>query len=137
MGTLRLLLRISAIEDVSGSRYDGAEHDAVGGIVEHLQRLLNTRQGSVLIAPDYGIPDFSELLHSYPESIKDMERALRLAICKYEPRLSGTRVKFIPDDEDPLNIHFEIVAKLSIRKDAPSIHLESVVDSDGRINIRR
>ncbi len=137
MGVQRLLVRLGAMEDNPDSRSLDSEYETVATITEHLQKLLNTRQGSALIAPDYGIPDFTELMHSYPESVKDMERALKSAINKYEPRLKGVKVKFIPDEDDPLNLRFEIHARLATRKDAPPVFFESVVDADGKISIRR
>ncbi len=137
MSVQRLLLRLSSMEDNPESRSLYNEQDVIAGITEHLQKLLNTRQGSALIATDYGMPDFIELMHSYPESVKDMERALKSAIGKYEPRLKGVKVRFIPDEDDPLNLKFEIVARLVDRKNTPSIFFESIVDADGKVSIRR
>ncbi len=137
MSIQRLLVRLRAMEDDPERRSSDRDQDIISGITEHLQKLLNTRQGSALIAPDYGIPDFTELLHSYPESVRDMERALKSAISKYEPRLKGVRVRFIPDEDDPLNLRFEIMARLANLRDAPSVFFESIVDADGKVSIRR
>ncbi len=138
MRVQRLLERLKTIEKNPGNRFLDNESDMANGIIEHLQKLLNTRQGSALIAEDYGIPDFTELLHSYPESIREMERALRSAIRKYEPRLERIKVRFLPDENDPLNIRFEILAKLAgAGRESPAVFFESVVDADGRIRIRR
>ena len=35
-------------------------------ILEHVQALLNTRQGSSQLDPAYGIPDITDVLHSLP-----------------------------------------------------------------------
>jgi len=137
MSVQRLLLRIKTLEANPHGRFIETDHDIIAAITEHLQRLLNTRQQSALIADEYGIPDFTELLHTYPDSIRDMERALKAAIEKYEPRLRSVRVKFVPHDDDPLSVRFEIIARLVNRKGMPSVFFESIVDADGKVKIRR
>ncbi len=134
----RLLERLRLLEENPELARRGHidERLAINGVIAHLEKLLNTRQGNVQIAPDYGIPDFGELLHTYPESIKEMERALKQAIRKYEPRLKSVRVKFVPNEDNPLDLSFEIKARLALDDDAAPVFIESIVDSDGKITIR-
>lgn len=59
----RLLERIGNLErDPADIRKTNISR-AIGSVIEHLQRLLNTRQGNVPTAEDYGIPDLS----NFPE----------------------------------------------------------------------
>ncbi len=134
----RLLERLRLLEQdpALARRSTSDERLAINGVIAHLEKLLNTRQGNALIAPDYGIPDFGELLHTYPESIKEMERALKQAIQKYEPRLKGVRVKFVPNEDNPLDLSFEIKAKLALDRETAPVFIESIVDSDGKISLR-
>jgi type VI secretion system protein len=104
-------------------------------ILYHLQRILNTRRGNVPIAEDYGIPDFTELLYSYPESVRDIEKSIRQTIQKYEPRLKAVRVNFIPPEEDVLSLRFQIIAQLATDLDKVPVLFETVVDSDGKIKV--
>ncbi len=137
MKSKRLLLWLKAIEEDPQVRLrDSSSSEIIAGIMEHLQKLLNTRQGSVDIAVDYGLPDLTDLLHSYPESIRDIERELKNTISKFEPRLKAVRVKFIPNEDNPLELHFEINAQLSSKKKGPPIVFESILDPDGRVNIK-
>ena len=76
------------------------------------------------------------MLHSYPESVRDIERALKTAISKYEPRLKNVRVRFMPNEDDPLDLHFEVTARLSGKEKGPPITFESILDSDGRVNLK-
>ena len=46
----------------------------------HLRRMLNSRQGHALVALDYGMPDLSEALRTYPSSISMVEQAVRASI---------------------------------------------------------
>ncbi len=105
-------------------------------VLRHLQRILNTRKGHALIAEDYGIPDYTNLLHADAESVKDLERSIRQTIQKYEPRLQAVRVSLIPPDEDLLSLRFQIVARLTTDRETVPILFESVLESDGRMSIR-
>jgi len=104
-------------------------------VLRHLQRLLNTKAGNVPIAEDYGVPEFTDFLHSYPNSVREMERTLRLVIQKYEPRLKAVRVSFVPQDESALSLSFQITARLST-EEKPQVLFETRVDSEGKIEVR-
>ena len=133
----RLLDRVRRLEK-DPTRSSGQDtRRVVDSILSHLQRILNTRQGSVQIADDFGIPDFTGLLHSIPESLRDIERAIRTVIQKYEPRLRAVRVSFIPNEDDALSLRFQIVARLATGDENNPVIFESMVDSDGKIRIRR
>src|ERR1017187_7815768 len=95
----RLLERLRRWETSPLGRGREDPRKVMDSVVGHLQRLLNTRQGSVQIAPSYGIPDFMHVLQGGPEASLDMESAIRAVIEAYEPRLAGVRVTFIPADD--------------------------------------
>lgn len=88
------------------------------------------------IADDYGIPDFTDFLINYPGSLQGFQRGIRHTIQKYEPRLKSVRVNFIPQDEDPLSLRFQVIAKLATEEYKDPVLFESVVGSDGKISIR-
>ncbi|MBI3871720.1 MAG: type VI secretion system baseplate subunit TssE [candidate division Zixibacteria bacterium] len=81
-------------------------------VLTHVQRMLNCRQGLAPAQPDYGIPDLNEFMFAYPDSIGPMRQAIEQSIEKYEPRLSHVKAEWIADEENPLNIRFEITARL-------------------------
>ena len=105
-------------------------------MLRHLQRVLNTRQGNVPIAGDYGVPDFLDFLQNYPESVQEIEDSIRNAIDKYEPRLSGATVTYLPEEEDTLTLRVQIIAGLAVDGDR-KVLFQSVVDADGRIDIHK
>jgi len=108
----------------------------IDSIVNHLQKMLNTRQGNVPIADDYGVPDFLDFLQSYPDSVHEIESSLKSAIERYEPRLSGTNVTFIPEEDDSLTLRFQITARLATDGER-QVYFETLVDTDGRISVNR
>ncbi len=132
----RLLERIRSFER-DPSRRGRADHGRlVDSVLAHLRHILNTRQGSTLIAPDYGVPDFLDFLQTYPDSVREIERSIRTAIQTYEPRLLGVRVAFIPQEDDVLALRFQITARIA-GEDGGSVHFETVVDTDGKIAVKR
>ncbi len=133
----RLLERIRAWRKEPGRRTRQDSKRAVGSVLGHLQRILNTRQGNVPIGADYGVPDFTDLVQAYPDGVRDFERSIRQTIQKYEPRLKAVRVHFVALTEDVLTIRFQITGRLVIEGHKEPVLFESVVGPDGKINIKR
>ncbi len=131
----RLLERIRSWKREPLRRGREEPRKVIDSVLRHLRRILNTKQGNVLIAEDYGVPDFSDFLNTLPDSIREIEKNIRAAIQKYEPRLTGVRVNFIPQEDDPLSLRFQITARLAM--DAKTqVFLETIVDADGQVEIR-
>jgi len=132
----RLLQRLRIYDKGAGVNYADDPKLVIRSVQEHLQQMLNTRWGSVPIADDFGVPDFTDFMSTYPDSARDLERSLRQTIQKYEPRLRNVRVKFIPQEEGDLAVSFQISARLNLERLKDSVIFESKLDSDGRIKIK-
>jgi type VI secretion system protein len=133
----RLLERLRLMEKEPMRRANPDTGRTVDSVLKHLQRILNTRRGAVPIADDFGIPDFTGLLQSIPDSLREMEHSIRDTIQKFETRLSAVRVTFIPNDEDALSLRFQILARLNAPNQKEPVMFESEVDTDGKIFIKR
>ncbi len=131
----RLLERLRALEKNPNRREGRDNNRLIQSILSHLERILNTRQGSVPIAEDFGVPDFTNLPGaSATESTHDIERSIRGVIQKFEQRLVGVRVNFSPQSEDILSLRFSISGKLAVEEDIPIV-FSTVIGSDGKVNI--
>lgn len=86
--------------------------DEIASIVGNLKALLNTRKGDGVTAPNFGVTDFSDICHSFPEGISVLQRSIRQTILEFEPRLKNVTVRHMRDDETPLILKFEISAQL-------------------------
>lgn len=137
MGETRLLQRLRATEanPLRRSRHD--PNRVVESVLEYLQRILNTRQGNVPLGEDFGVPDFTDIVLSYPDGVQDFEKSIRQAILKYEPRLKGVRVRFVQDENDPLSIRFNITGRLAVEDFKDQVFFESTVNSGGLIEVKR
>ena len=131
----RLIERLRAVEKNPNRREGRDNGRLIRSVLNHMERILNTRQGSVPIAEDYGAPDFTNLPGSSPsESTHDIERSIRQVIQNYEHRLTGVRVHFIPQEDDILSLRFRITGRLAVEEDVP-IAFNTVIGTDGKVNV--
>ena len=132
----RLLERIGNMEKDPERREGNDPVRRINSIMSHLQRVLNTKQGSVPIADDYGIPDFTNLPGTFTTgSSHEMERTIKHVIEKYEPRLTKVRCSFMTREDDVLSLKFEIDARLA-GDDRMPVTFETVIDAGGKINVK-
>ena len=131
----RLLERIHSWNNEPQRRSRGDMRRQIDSILAHLQRILNTKQGSVPISDTYGIPDLTDFMTSYPESVTEIEKSIRQAVAEYEPRLRAVKIVFIPQEEDILCLRFQIIAELNMES-GKKILIETLVDSDGRVSLK-
>jgi type VI secretion system protein len=131
----RLLERIRSWKADPTRRGRADARKQIDSVVRHLKQILNTRQGNVPIAEDYGIPDLTTFMQNYPDSVNEIEKSIRQAIATYEPRLNSVNVIFIYQEDDILCLRFQITAQLSDEK-GKNIRIETIVDSDGKISLK-
>lgn len=132
----RLLERIANWE-VGDKRTNQTQVDIlVRSVMDHLARLLNTRQGSVQIDPLFGVPDFTNLAGGMAAgSTREIEEEIRRMVLKYEPRIKSPKVKLNREETDVLSIRFALEGTLEVdNRDIP-LQISTTVGSNGRVNI--
>jgi len=109
-----LLTRIAhAADPHSLERHTWKDQDLEQAVIMHLSRMLNTRQGSSLTCPDYGLIEVSEMLHDFPDAVGIVQRAIKNSIQQYEPRLKNVQVRQLKTDAmQSMVLEFEITAQL-------------------------
>lgn len=107
--------------------------DTVESIVDHLRSLLNSKIGNAATVPDYGIVDFTDIVHDLPASIIRLQDSIRTTILTYEPRLKNVTVRFVPGS-DPLRLNFEIAARLDDDK-RRIVRFETNLTAGGRVTV--
>ncbi len=108
---------------------------AVRNVLDHLQRLLNSRQGHAAAQMGYGIPDPSEVLHAYNDAISLMAKAIKASIERYEPRLTGVQVRHVANPDDIMMLRYQITGQLAKTKDRVPVVFNTQVDPSGRIKV--
>ena len=132
----RLLERLRAIDQNPDWRGESDPKIAIASVLTHLDKMLNTRQGSTPIATDLGMPDFTSLARSLnADSLPEMEEIITSVITKYEPRLADVKVDFEPQADRPFMIGFKLRAKVRIENREIPVVFETVLNPDGHITV--
>ncbi|MFT5502964.1 MAG: type VI secretion system protein [Gammaproteobacteria bacterium] len=114
---LRLLKRIRNWEEagvVSASDIDLTE--LVESVREDLEKLFNTRRGTVLIDESFGLPDYTHLMNGYsaPDS-DEILRDLNFQVLQYETRLGGINISLNEGRSKTPGLRFDLNAQFSHR----------------------
>ena len=107
----------------------------VESIIEHLRDLLNTRQGEAVTVPDFGVVDFTDLVHNFPDAIQLLQRSIRATILQYEPRLKNVVVQHVRDDEQ-LILKFQISAQVASKSGRGAVRFETQLRAGGHVTVR-
>lgn len=63
-----------------------AEEQVILSVLDNMQRILNTRAGSLKHLPDYGLPDMTTVLQGMPGTAHQLMRVLSDVLLKYGKR---------------------------------------------------
>jgi len=108
----------------------------VRSVIDHLSRLLNTRQGSVQLDPLFGVPDFTNIASGTAAgSTREIEEEIRRMVLKYEPRIKSPRVILDRDLSDVQSIRFALEGMLEVdNRDIP-LQLATTVGANGKVSL--
>lgn len=81
-------------------------------VMSNLNRLFNTRQGSIKHLPEYGLPDIMTIYRDAPRSADELRRAIQKAVRTYEPRLRRVRVEHRETEEYTMRLVFILHAEM-------------------------
>ncbi len=132
----RLLERISSLEDSGGRTSEGDVEVLKDSIIGHLQRILNTRQGSVPIREDFGVPDFTNVAGSIATgSTREIEKSINEVIEKYEPRVKSPRISFKAQQDDVFSMRFELQGDIEVDDRRIPIQFMTAITPEGKVKI--
>ena len=103
---------------------------------DDLEKLLNTRRGTVLIDQDYGLPDFTHLRNSYAApDVEEIERNLVHQVRKYETRLASINLEYQQADKGSSSIKFILNAMFEHKKQDLSFVATVQLNDDSSVNV--
>lgn len=105
-------------------------------VIAHLRQLCATPRGSALLWEDYGLEDATRIFHEYPGSVGEVQRRIKEAFTRYEPRLTNVSVKHIPADGVALVLRFDIEGTLLVAGRPVAVRFTSTLDADSRMELR-
>ena len=124
---------LSRIEARARSASRGRE-DIAQVLAAHLRVLFNTHRGDAATEPAFGLPDFTDLIHSFPNSLPALQASIRDTISKYEPRLKNVGVRYVSEREPP-PLHFEITAQLVQQGERSLFRFRTEVSTGGKVQV--
>lgn len=114
MNKIRLLERLSALEDPRQFAMRSPDRQLRDSIVLHLRQLLNTRAGSVPVDPNYGMPDMSNIAGSFAlGTTESLSEAIVRQVSRYEKRLQGPQVTVEEEKREVITLRFELAGKVA------------------------
>lgn len=136
MSEFRLLERVARWESGTGRHAAAGASLLIDSVIAHLRCILNTRQGSVPLDPQFGVPDFTNLAGGLSAgSVRDIEVAIRQVILRYEPRLGAPQVSLRADPLDPMSLRFDVDGRLEVDGQEIPLQLSTIVGSNGKVSV--
>jgi type VI secretion system protein len=109
----------------------------IESVTSNLQQMLNVREGSVSSLPDYGMPDFNDLVYEFPDAIYQLQVAIRRFLLKYEPRIDDVLVSYVPDATQPLQLRYQVEVNLKHASiESGAFQFETVITGSGQAFVK-
>lgn len=124
-----LLQRIAMGDEGANQSLDVGAEKLKRSVQMHLQNMFNVRQGSVATSLEYGLPDFNDLDISsgYATAVNEIRKAIKLSLERFEPRLTRIKVKHLWDEDNQLELRYEITARMNIQEDSVRVRFETMM----------
>ena len=133
----RLLKRMSKWEQSSVVEHGEVDANTlVDSVRDDLEKLFNTRRGTVLIDENCGLPDFSQMLNGYsaPDAGSILQQ-LHLQAKQYEPRLQALHVKYVEQNRQPGRLQFQITGRLAHQGQDLPFNAFAMLSDDGSVSL--
>jgi type VI secretion system protein len=133
-------MKQALFENLTGHFLDGTPIESVPSatrgilsIMDHLNRLFNTREGSLPHLKDYGLPDISEIYRKMPHGIEELQKAIKRTVEKYEPRLR--KVKVTPRETEPKDFRLVFILSAELSEGGGLVRFQTTFTSMGNSSI--
>ncbi len=132
-----LLERLRRLEKSTVSRGTQDLSLGVRSVMKHLEKMLNTRQGSAPIADDYGMPDMTNFPgEDLTAAADELQEIIKKVIHKYEPRLEKVHILFEPRPGETSLLRFKLEGSTTDdRSGSLPVVLETVITADGAVRV--
>jgi type VI secretion system protein len=101
-------------------------------VLDNVQRILNSRAGTLAHLPDYGLPDMGVILQGLPASAQGLMRTLQETLIKYEPRLAAVSIELLPQVL-PGHLEYALEAQL---KGGGRVTFGTTLAAQGKVVVR-
>jgi len=126
-------------ESLTGAFMDGSPVESISAqnrrilsIMDHLNRMFNTRQGSIPHLIGYGLPDITDIYRKMPDGIDELKSAIKHCVEKYEPRLRRVSVVRLETDAKDFKLVFILSGEMV---KGGMVRFQTTFTSSGRSSI--
>jgi type VI secretion system protein len=112
-------------------RVDEADQHTLS-VLDNLQRILNSRAGTLSHLPDYGLPDMGLILQGLPGTAHDLMRSMGDTLLKYEPRLAAVHIELLAQVQ-PGHLEYALDVQL---KAGQRVTFGTTLAPEGRVLVR-
>jgi type VI secretion system protein len=114
-----------------------SDDEVRASVLSNLRSMCATWLGSSRSCPDYGIVCVSDIVHSCPEALALVAKAIRHTIATYEPRLTNVVVRPLASGSvsDALTLRFDIGASLVNGGRHVPVKFHTVVDASRNVQV--
>lgn len=102
-------------------------------VLDNIQRILNSRSGTLKHLPDYGIPDLSTVYKNLPSSAQDLRTHMYKTLLKYEPRLTGLEIKLTESKDNVMILCYQLDCTIN---QVGSIIIDTYFMPEGSVNVK-
>jgi type VI secretion system protein len=134
---LRLLKRIRNWEEAEVISASEADIDEVmESVRDDLEKLFNTRRGTVLIDDEFGLPDFSQLMNGYAApDVDQIVRNLQQQVKQYDTRLSAVDFQQQDGGRGATSLNFGMSAMLQHKQQDISFSASVQFADNGSVSV--
>jgi type VI secretion system protein len=134
---LRLLKRIKSWEQAGFvSATDIEANEIMESVCDDLEKLFNTRSGTVLIDHEYGLSDFTHLWSGYAApDLEEIELNLSQQIRQYEKRLTSVSLTYQQPGKDSAGVKFGLNATFEHKKQDMNLAANIEFSDNGSVSV--
>ena len=132
----RLLKKISRWESAVNTSIEVVDvNELTASLRDDLEKLYNTRKGTVLTDAEFGLQDFGQLFNGYAEpEIDNIQKSLLSLTKTYEKRLSSVSVEY-KETKNAENLCFGVSATFNHNDQKISFSVNVNLFGDGSVTL--
>lgn len=137
MAHMRLLEKIISMDkNIHDEKIYNQTETLISSVTRHLKQILNTRRGTVLIDPEYGMPDFSDLPVDLASTKTDlMKERIKDVVEKYESRIKDVEITIEAKTDNSLSMHFGLNGTIIHENTEIPINLMTTLGPDNKFDL--
>lgn len=101
--------------------------ERIGAIKDHLERILNSRQGSSQSCPGFGLGDLNDAAASQMDLRHQVCQDVRTAVVAYEPRVQVLNVHPVIAQSQTGPLHFRLHCLVPVNDSTEDVEIDLLV----------